>query len=99
MRQAARVLEVYKELRVALGAKKSASEILACAASLVELFSIEEGVPVFDDSTGRTPPSMLPLDSAIADGGWRILANDWGWMDWETDYDCAGIRPSHGLQL
>ncbi len=99
MRQSAIVLEVYKELRVTLSTKKSASEILACAASLVELFSIEEGVPLFDDHAGRTPPSMLPLDAAIADGGWRILANDWGWMDWETDYECAGTKPSLALQL
>jgi len=93
MRQAAKVLAIYKELRVTLGGKKSVREILACASSLVDLFSIEEGVPVFDDREARVPQGMLPLDKAMADGGWQILANEWDWMDWETEYECAGIRP------
>lgn len=97
MHQAAKVLEIYRELRSALGEKASSQEVLRSAASLVELFSIEEGIPQFDDHYGRTPKHMLPVDAAIADGGWRILAEDWSWMDWETEYECVGSRRSDWL--
>lgn len=93
MRDAAKVIAIYRELRQALGGEAPSSEVLACAASLVELFSIEDGIPKFDDAVERLPFDMLPVDAALADGGWRVLSHEWNSMDWDDDYGCRGASP------
>ena len=47
MRQSEKVRAVYRELRSAAGLSASAGEVLALAASLVELFSVDEGMPSY----------------------------------------------------
>ena len=42
MRQSAKVLAIYRELRQTAGINATAAEVLACATSLVELFSVED---------------------------------------------------------
>ncbi len=94
MHCAAKVRAVYRELRASVGTKASAAEVLACAASLVELFSVEEGLPVYDLHEGRRPDDMLPVDVAMADGGWRTLAREWSRMGVESSYGCGGGCPA-----
>jgi len=45
MHQSAKVRAIYRELRQVAGLHASTSEVLGIAASLVELFSIEDGLP------------------------------------------------------
>ena len=97
MNQSAKVTAIYRELRQAVGLKATAAEVLACAASLVELFSLEDGMPAYDLRESRQPNDMLPVDIALADGGWRTLSREWGHMGWETSEGCGGRRPSEWL--
>ena len=97
MRQSAKVMAVYQELRKAMGSKATAADALACAASLVELFSMEEDVPAYELSVSRQPFDMRPVDVAFADGGWRTLAREWDRMGWESSDCCGGKRPGEWL--
>jgi hypothetical protein len=97
MNQSAKVTAIYRELRQAVGLRATAAEVLACAASLVELFSLEDGMPAYDLREGRQPYDMLPVDVALADGGWRTLSREWDQMGWETSEGCGGGRPSEWL--
>lgn len=94
MRQSEKVRAVYVELRGAVGPRASAAEVLAIAASLVELFSVDEGMPSYDLREGRQPFDMLPVDRVMADGGWRMLSREWNRMGWETSDGCGGVRHS-----
>jgi len=97
MLQSAKVKAIYRELRQAVGMKATASEVLACAASLVELFSLEDDMPAYDLRMGRQPFDMVPVDVALADGGWRTLSREWSQMGWETSDSCGGTHPSEWL--
>ena len=97
MQQPAKVTAVYRELRQALGLKATAGEILACAASLVELFSFDDGMPAYELREGRQPNDMMAVDVALADGGWRTLSREWDQMGWETSDSCGGKRPGDWL--
>jgi len=99
MRNATKVLAIYRELRQSLGTEAPSSEVLACAASLVELFTIEEGIAKFDDGVERLPFGMLPIDAALADGGWRVLSQEWKAMEWDNDYECRAPSPSSSVGL
>lgn len=92
MRDSTKVVAIYEELRRAVGTKVNASEILCCAASLVELFSIDEDAPSFSTHEGRQPYYMAPVDIAMADGGWRTLSREWPAIGWETSDSCGGNR-------
>jgi hypothetical protein len=97
MRQSAKVLAIYRELRQTVGVKATAAEVLACATSLVELFSVEDGMPAYDLRVGRQPYYMAPVDVALADGGWRTLVREWNQMGWESSDGCGGTRPREWL--
>jgi len=103
MRKSAKVTAIYRELRQAVGANASAAEVLACASSLVELLSLVELFALDNDAGGyelraeRQTLDMLPVDVALADGGWRTLCREWNRMGWESSDGCGGIRPSEWL--
>ena len=88
MRRGARVIAIYQELREAVGERATATELLICAASLVALFDVEEGMPDYEMRVGRTPFEMQELDVAFADG-WRMLTREWNWMGLEADDGCG----------
>jgi len=76
MNRPSKVRMVYQELRAVLGDELPAKEALQSAALLVELFdkddadfgaSIQEQRATFDE---------LPVDVALADGGWRVLSRE-----------------------
>jgi hypothetical protein len=75
MTRSTQIREVYAELRHALGNQISAREALEAAASIVDLFLIdeEEQAPGFDLYVGGMPFCQWALDVAISDGGWRVL--------------------------
>jgi hypothetical protein len=97
MRQSAKVTAIYRELRQTVGGKATAAEMLACAASLVELFSLDNDATGYDLRAERQPLDMLPVDVALADGGWRNLCREWNRMGWESSDGCGGMRPSEWL--
>lgn len=74
MRRSKLIRRVYFELRRSLGAKANPKETLRCAAELVRLHSGKMEAPHIDARRGGIPFSMWPLDSAYADGGWRVLS-------------------------
>lgn len=92
MRESTKIVAIYQELRRAVGANINASEVLCCAASLVELFSIDEDAPSFNTYEARQPFDMAAVDMAMADGGWRTLSREWHTMGWETTDSCGGSR-------
>ncbi len=67
------IRRVYFELRRSLGSAASPKELLRCAAELVRLHSGKMEGPHLNARGGGIPFSMWPLDSAYADGGWRVL--------------------------
>lgn len=80
MNRTARVLAVYRELRQSVGFGVPSSEVLSCAASLVELFSADADEPRFDTRLGGLPFEHQAVDVAFADGGWRVLSLEWADM-------------------
>jgi len=76
MRESQQIAAVYLELRRALPGDLSPRLLMACAASLTELFSGAIDEPAFELRSGFTPFGQWSLDSAFADGGWRVLAHE-----------------------
>lgn len=74
MNRARQIASVYRELRGAVGPEIPAREVLACAASLVELFGGSLDAPAFELHTGGLPFDGWATDTALSDGGWRVLA-------------------------
>ena len=73
MHKSMKVRAIYNELKNTVGDKSSDLEILKCAGSLVELFSIDESLPKTSFRTGGTPFENRQLSSVYADGGWRVF--------------------------
>ena len=77
MNRSTQIRQVFAELRYSLGDRVSACDALEAAASLVDLFTIEEeSEPQFSLRTGGVPFSQWALDVAMSDGGWRVLRNE-----------------------
>ena len=72
-----------------VGNRATPKEVLQCAHSLVELFSIENEGPKCEMRVGGLPFENRSLVSAFADGGWRIfwyeihLGTEMDSDDWE----------------
>lgn len=78
MNRAQRIREVYRELRRSTPRQVAASELLACAAGLVEMFNDDADHTRFELRTGGLPFENQALDVAFADGGWRVLHYELG---------------------
>ena len=76
MTESQQIAAVYLELRRSLQGDVSPRLVMACAASLTELFSGAIDDPAFELRSGFTPFGQWSLDSAFADGGWRVLAHE-----------------------
>lgn len=76
MRASSKLIQVYVELRSALGDAISAGEVLALAQRLVEAADHREVIDrcgtAIDDLWG-----CVPLDQAIRDGGWALYCEHW----------------------
>jgi hypothetical protein len=74
MTRSTQIREVYAELRHALSNHISARQALEAAASIVDLFMIEEEeAPRYEQNTGVMPFGQWAIDVAMSDGGWRVL--------------------------
>lgn len=92
MRKSRKVAAIYQELKRVVGSAASQTEILSCAASLVELFSIEDDLPQYELLEGRLPYDLTPVDSAMGGSCWRTLSREWPSTGWESSYGCGGTR-------
>lgn len=74
MRKPKRIRMIYAELREVLGPSVPASDLLKVANVILRAYNTD-----VSDSDGFGRPGFnrsivsLPLDEAIADGGWRVL--------------------------
>ncbi|MCU0811326.1 MAG: hypothetical protein MUE59_09875 [Thiobacillaceae bacterium] len=64
---------IYRKVRQAVCVWTTAVELLACAASLLDLFHDDNDMPGDDLLPGREPFDTLPPDVALADGSWRRI--------------------------
>lgn len=77
MTRSTQIREVFAELRNTLGDRISARDALEAAASIVDLFAIDEDDgPQFDLRYGGMPFTQWAVDVALADGGWRVLGHE-----------------------
>jgi hypothetical protein len=76
MNRPTKIRKIYRELRAVLGSELSAKEALRSAAMLVELY--EGGGPSHGANIHEQRPKFyeLPVDEAISDGGWRVMAGE-----------------------
>ncbi|MCC6135187.1 MAG: hypothetical protein LM550_15245 [Candidatus Contendobacter sp.] len=89
MNRPQQVRAIFQELRQAVGDQFSAGELLARAASLVDLFTVNDDPFRLEPLEEPQPFEEWSLDVAMADGGWRILnhvcCEDRDLWDWRAD--------------
>lgn len=93
MNRSVQIREVYAELRRALGSRISEFEALKHAATLVNLFVLEDEEELgFDLRVGGTPFDQWALDTVFADGGWRVLGREpWLIRDTADEDECEQL--------
>lgn len=73
MQRSKKVNAIYAELRQALGDLASPAEIFEFATELIEIAGADSTEPRFDLRVGVPQFEDWPVDSALADGGWRLM--------------------------
>ena len=77
MNRPQRVRQVYAELQRSVGDLATKSELLRAAADLVDVVDQRRlKGSKFSLRTGGQSFEQWPLDRAMADGGWRVLAHE-----------------------
>ena len=76
MNRPQKVKRVYVELRQALGPIAEPSELLECAAMLVNISEKQVGVPRCATHEGRTPFEELPLDQLYSRWPWKLVCQE-----------------------
>lgn len=74
MNKPTKVRAIYHELRTTLGDQMPAVELLHAARKIVELDHAEELKALASIREPRPTHEELPVDKAIADGGWQLLS-------------------------
>lgn len=73
---------LYAELRRALGDTHAAADLLVLARRLLDLHECEDGEDGYAfGASGGIAFAALPLDAAMADGGWRVLRREAGMLE------------------
>ncbi|WP_412481116.1 hypothetical protein [Azonexus sp. IMCC34839] len=90
MQKSKKVVAIYNELKQFVGDVASQADMLTCAASLVELFAIDEDGLHYDLNEGRVTYESTPVDSAMRGNCWRTLSREWPEIGWESTYGCGG---------
>ena len=80
------IREVYAELKDVLGDSHNSSEVLECAALIVDLASDRKYGLRCGTSDGRTPFVELPLDILYSSWGWKLVCQE---FKTEDDYVVA----------
>ena len=100
MNRSQQVIEVFHELRRSVDGGVSAHDILAAAASIVELMQEEDEGPRFDLRVGGTPFENWAVDVALADGGWRVMWHEMqGGAPWIHEDGDGNVYQSHGALM
>jgi hypothetical protein len=73
MNRTGRIKQLYHEIRDTMGSEISSKEALQLAAHLVDVADGRDVIPGELFREQRATFDELPVDEAIADGGWRIL--------------------------
>ena len=73
MTRTQKVREIYRELRFSMPGEVPGSELLRCAAEIVELCDEDTDSSRFELRLGGIPFDCQALDVAFADGGWRVM--------------------------
>jgi len=80
MKRPQKIGRIYQELRATLGNEYPAHELLRSAAKLVEIVEDDFAASGADVYEPRATVDERPLDMAIADGGWKVLARESAWL-------------------
>jgi hypothetical protein len=73
MSRPSRIKQLYHEIRETLGSEICSKEALQLAAHLVDVADGRDVLPGGLFGEQRATFDELPVDEAIADGGWRLL--------------------------
>lgn len=73
MNRPSRIKQLYSEIRESLGSEFSSKEALQLAAHLVDVADGRDVIPADAFRDQRATFDELPVDEAIADGGWRVF--------------------------
>jgi len=73
MNRPSRIRQLYNEIRESLGSEISSKEALQLAAHLVDVADGRDVIPFDTFRDQRATFDELPVDEAIADGGWRVF--------------------------
>ena len=98
MNRPTKVRKVYRELRAVLGADISAKEALRSAAMLVDLYETDGAAHGANFREQRPTFDELPVDVAIADGGWRVMARETSILHAEFGGEEIDVRKQMNLR-
>lgn len=73
MNRPSRIKILYNEVRETLGAEISPKEALQLAAHLVDIADGRDSIKGAQITEQRDTFDELPIDQALADGGWKVL--------------------------
>lgn len=76
MNRPQKVKRIYIELRRSLGPEAEPSELLECAAMLVNISDKQVGTPRSATNEGRTPFEELPLDQLYERWPWKLVCQE-----------------------
>jgi hypothetical protein len=97
MNRSAKVRAVYAELSDVAGPSIADVDLLTLATNLVEVSSVDYISPAANDREYGTPFDLWSLDSAFADGGWRILSRQDNFEHALDDEEAKEMRVHAGL--
>jgi len=83
MNRSIQVRTIYRELKQQVGHLATDYELLKHANALVEIFASKDEWPRLENQGGPLPSEYWELDTALADGGWKVF---WHEMHSGKDY-------------
>lgn len=93
------IVQVYAELRRAVGDRATSRELLDCAAHIVGSYREEQSDDIGRAPGGSAPFWAQPLDRAFSDGGWRVMAFETrGGLRVTDEQDSGSGSKRHKLQ-
>jgi hypothetical protein len=97
MNKSAKVKAVFEELSDVAGETVPSGDLLILAASMVDVSDVDYLAPAANDREYGTPFDLWSLDSAFADGGWRVMCRQDNFEHLLEDEDAKEMRIHAGL--
>jgi hypothetical protein len=97
MNKSAKVKAVFEELSGVAGGTVASVDLLTLAASMVEVSHVDYISPAANDQEYGTPFDCWSLDSAFADGGWRVMCRQDSFEHLLEDEEAKEMRVHAGL--